>query len=279
MLQYYNHFSYPPDICYHNSRDFHLFEFRHKKQHVHREVQEALGRRTVSKRSFNGRVDTIGLEIKANIWVMICEDRPKLTAINILIHDRLLRTLVHRRVILRLGICSRAVDNTGSIHQPLKNIPLPAKDVVSMIAISSRITEGPDEWLRSVRRPVFFLIELARVPNDLEEHLRDAHRVASWAGTLTFERAAFRIGHVLHVIGAVEILPVPARGEADVDHDAVGAGGLGELEGLGLACSGVFHAGVSQLAEFLHFILGLRVDISSKHTETLSKVNMMFRTL
>jgi len=105
----------------------------------------------------------------------------QLTAINILLHLRCLHTLIHRGIPLRLRVRSRAVNHTRDIHQLLQRIALPSKHVISMITIARPVTERPNERLGSVRRPVGFVVEFRRVPDDLEEHLRHAYWVSIWA--------------------------------------------------------------------------------------------------
>lgn len=104
-------------------------------------------------------------------------NKKKLTPINRLINHRLLHALIHRGIILRLGIRLRTVDDTRRIHQPLQRIAFPPKHVVSMVRVARCVAKAPCEGLAAVGGPVGFVVEFGRVPDDFEEDLRHAHGV------------------------------------------------------------------------------------------------------
>ena len=90
---------------------------------------------------------------------------------------------------------------------------------------------APDKRLAPVFGPQGGVVELARVPADLEEHARDPHGVAGGASSgVVLELGIGRVGprDVAAMVGRVEVDPVPAGGEEDVCQDAGRAGVLGE---------------------------------------------------
>jgi hypothetical protein len=194
--------------------------------------------------------------------------RGKLTAVNVLIHYGLLRALVHGGG--ALGLCAGAVDDTGRVENLLQRVALPAKDVVGVVAVARGVAKRPHERLAAVSGPVGLVVELARVPHGLEEHLRRAHGMAGRARAAALKRAVLRVRHVRHVVGRVEVHAVPARREARVDHDAGRARPRREPQHLGLARPRVVHARVRQLPEAEHLFLGARVDVADEHAEALS---------
>ena len=120
----------------------------------------------------------------------------KLTPVNRLIHHRLLYTLIHRSIILRLGVRLRTVDHTWRVHQPLQRVSFPSKHIVSMVRVARCVAEAPCEGLAAVDGPVGFVVEFGGVPDDFEEDLRHTDGVRRWAGTLRLEGSGLRIGHV-----------------------------------------------------------------------------------
>ena len=58
------------------------------------------------------------------------------------------------------------------VHSSLQSIALPAEDVVSVLAVASRVTRTEDEGLRAVSWPFGFVVESCGVPDDLS-HVND----------------------------------------------------------------------------------------------------------
>lgn len=117
-------------------------------------------------------------------------------SVDILTYNRLLRALVHSGISLRLRISIKEIDNARRIHESLKSISLPAKDVISIGSITSRIAKRPSKRLGSVRGPISLIIESLRIPDDLEQDLGGAYGMASWAWSLALEGSVRGIRHV-----------------------------------------------------------------------------------
>lgn len=108
-----------------------------------------------------------------------------LTAVDFLVNGDLLAALVALRD--GLGLELRAVDVAVGVHGLLESVALPAEHVVTVISISGRVTEGPDEGLAAVGRPVVGVVERACVPDDLVKELGDLDRMGRGAGTAALE--------------------------------------------------------------------------------------------
>jgi len=136
-----------------------------------------------------------------------------------------------------------------TIHGLLEGIIFPAKDVIRMVREARRVATRPDEGLISISevRGVD-VVERARVPDGLQQDLRQTHGVRGGARTARLEGSGLRVSDVVLVVGRVQVLAVPAGGETVVGHDAVGARLRREVDGLGSPGAGVFHAGVGKLA-------------------------------
>lgn len=99
------------------------------------------------------------------------------------------------------------------VHGLLQGVALPAKDVVGVLPEPRVVARAEVEGLRAVRRPVVGVVERRRVPDHLVHELRDAHRVRRRAVPAQAEegrRTARRVRHVRLVVGAVQVLAVPA---------------------------------------------------------------------
>lgn len=72
------------------------------------------------------------------------------------------------------------------------------------------VTHAEDKRLRAVRGPLALVVELPRVPHDLEEQLRNLDRMSGWAWGSRLEGAANGIRDVALVVRAVQVDAVPA---------------------------------------------------------------------
>lgn len=105
-----------------------------------------------------------------------------------------------------------------------------------------------------------------------------------WARAVAFESAAAGVCSVGHVVGAVEVLAVPAAGrisvssdegvadvrwEPNVGHDASGTGLLRHVSSLAGASRCVLEAGECELAELRRLLGGAVAGVADLHTEAL----------
>jgi hypothetical protein len=120
----------------------------------------------------------------------------------------------------RLGLkptTARAHAPLGLIHGLLQAIPLPAKHIVTMLSVARVVARGEVEGLRAVGGPVGLVVELPRVPHDLEHDLRNPDGMRGRAGAAGAGAGEGRgtvgwVGDVRFVVRAVEVLAVPAAG-------------------------------------------------------------------
>lgn len=142
----------------------------------------------------------------------------------------------------------------------------------------SRIAKAIHQRLLPIL-PIIRVIELRRVEHDLVHNLRDTHRMR--ARTLVAgERTARCICHMALVVWAIEILPVPARGEDDGSADAARARLGGQLLGvLGVAGRAVAaHCFVAcreaAVADGFERALGADRRVAGEHAEALRGVSV-----
>lgn len=93
-----------------------------------------------------------------------------------------------------------------------------------MVSIPSGVSKRPHERLAAVRGPIGLVVELARIPDDLEQDLRHALGVAGRTRPAALKGATLWICHVGHVVRGVQVHSVPACREPRVDHDPGGTG-------------------------------------------------------
>ena len=192
---------------------------------------------------------------------------------------------------LRLEL--RAIDVAVCVHGLLQRVVLPPEHVVAVVAVAGAVAKAPHKrLLLRLLRPQRLVVELCRVPDDLEEELRDLDRVRRRARSVVLKRARRRVGDVRHVVGRVEVLAVPAAGQvklssvgcsvyqirgmredirwkADVGHDAGRAGLSGEVKRLAGASHDGLQARVGQLAEALRLLFGAVALLADEHAEAL----------
>jgi len=113
-------------------------------------------------------------------------------AVNVLGHLLALTALVRLADALPLEDTSASI--AVGIHGTLEAVAAPAKDIVTVGTISGIVAIRPHEGLRAVLRPDGRVVELARVPDDLVEQLRDLDGVRGRAGSAALESAGRRIG-------------------------------------------------------------------------------------
>jgi hypothetical protein len=101
------------------------------------------------------------------------------------------------------------VAGAASIEGTLESIAFPTEDVVTMLAKPGCITHRIDEGL-STLGPDVLVVELARVPHDFVHQLREPDGVAGGAGAGRLEATAARVCDVALVVGAVDVLAIPA---------------------------------------------------------------------
>lgn len=132
-----------------------------------------------------------------------------LTSIDIL-PDRL-RLLARRRLGGRLRLQLRAaVVAAAGVQRALQGVPLPPEHVVPVPPVPRAVVHAVHERLAAVLRPQRRVVELPRVPHHFVHHLRQAHGVRRGARGGGLEGAAGGVGDVAFVVGAVEVLAVPA---------------------------------------------------------------------
>ena len=78
------------------------------------------------------------------------------------------------------------------------------------------ITHAEDEWLRTIRRPQRVVIEGSSVPNDLEHQLRKLDWMGRRTWTIILECSGRWVGDMRSMIGAIELLPIPATIEVEL---------------------------------------------------------------
>ena len=117
------------------------------------------------------------------------------------------------------------------LHSMLKRVILPTEHVIAMLSIARagqycqyggfkrvggtilRITVAQDERLRAILRPVFLLVEGAGIPDNFVVNLRDLDGVRRRALSGDGGKAGGAVGgvrNVINMVGAVEVLSVPA---------------------------------------------------------------------
>jgi hypothetical protein len=115
-----------------------------------------------------------------------------LTSIDFLLHDTINCAFVHCNRILRLQCW--AINIARVIKRALQGVVFPAEQVVTVVCVTSAVrqvsgpcavmiglyspvTKTPHKRLRPIARPIIFVVELGRVPNDFVEQLTHAHRM------------------------------------------------------------------------------------------------------
>jgi hypothetical protein len=71
---------------------------------------------------------------------------------------------------------------------------------ISVLTVASSVTLTKGKRLRSIRRPIRFVVESRRVPDDLEHELRELDRVRARALSAVLEGASLWITDVLHAV-------------------------------------------------------------------------------
>lgn len=155
-----------------------------------------------------------------------------------------------------------------SIHGLLERVILPAENVIGMVREPGGVATRPDERLVAVGEVGRVdVVERSRIPDRLEQNLRQTNGVRGGARAAGLEGAALGVGDVVLVVGGVEVLAVPAGREAVVGHDAVGARLGREVDRFGGACGCVLHACVGELAELTRLIAIAVGRIADEHAE------------
>jgi hypothetical protein len=128
--------------------------------------------------------------------------------------ERLDSALVHHSHILRLQRPSilAGLEHAWGIHSALERVALPAEEVIGMRAVALLVTIAQEERVRTVLGP--HGVELSCIPQSLVGYLRHAYGVRgrAWAGRLEclFHRAI----HMRLMVGAIEVLAVPASSKS-----------------------------------------------------------------
>ena len=115
--------------------------------------------------------------------------------------------------LLGLEVLAAGTHAAGSVHGLLEGVALPAEDVVGVLAETGRVAGGEDERLGTVGGPLGLVVEGGGVPDHLVHELGNADGVGGGAGTAQAEEVGGtggRVGDVVLVVGAVEVLAVPA---------------------------------------------------------------------
>lgn len=155
------------------------------------------------------------------------EEGRALTPVDVLGAPSVLLALIRRLHRLRLEL--RAEDVAAGVHGALQGVALPAEHVVAVLAVpgaltsqlriqkshcegnsNALITHAEDERLGAVGGPLALVVELAGIPHNLKEELREFHGVAGRAGSTRLKGAADGIGDVALVVWAVKVDTVPA---------------------------------------------------------------------
>lgn len=92
--------------------------------------------------------------------------------------------------------------------------------------LPSVVAGGQVERLGSICGPLRLVVELSGVPDDLVHELRDSDGVGGRARTSQAQevgRAGRRVGDVVLVVGAVQVLAIPASREENVGSDTSSA--------------------------------------------------------
>jgi len=131
-----------------------------------------------------------------------------------------------------------------------------------------RVIHRPDKRLRSILGPVLLVVELLGVPNNLVHELGHADGVRGRARATALEGASLGVRHVALVVGAVEVLAVPACWETHIGHDAVCAGGLGKIHAFGVSGACILQTRVGYLSVFICLLLGPVRRLADKHAES-----------
>ena len=80
----------------------------------------------------------------------------------------------------------------------------------SEVVHNSRIPLTKHKRLRPISRPQRLIVERRRVPNNLEHQLRQFNRMSRRAGTTVLKRPRRRVADVRRMVGAIEVLAIPA---------------------------------------------------------------------
>ena len=193
-----------------------------------------------------------------------------LTAIDILVDEGLDGALVHVGHGLRLERAPvlAALEHAGRVHGALERVALPAEEVVGVGAVALVVLgEAEHEGVGPAAAP--HAVELGRVPEGLVGDLGGADRMRgrAWPGGL--EGLLGRVVHVRLVVGRVEVLAVPARGEVVHRHDAALAGRGGEVGQLGEAGALVLQADEAQADVALRRPEAVGRRVADGHAEAL----------
>jgi len=133
-------------------------------------------------------------------------------------------------------------------------------------AIALAVIEAPNKRLRAVRGPQRLVVEHGRVPHGLIRHLWHSDGVRGRASSCRDETSLHGAVHVVLVVGTVEVLAVPARGEMVDGHDASRAGVLREVVGLATASVDVPETCITEP----RVLAVLDCGAADSHAETLS---------
>ncbi len=136
---------------------------------------------------------------------------------------------------------------------------------VCSVAALVQIVVAPDEGLRAVRRPQGLVVVVSRVPHGLKGDLRHANGVRGRASTGSDESSFPCVVHVILVVGAIEVLAVPAGGEVMNRHNPSWARLFRELCRLGEPSHDVLQTSVAQTGVGS----GLASRAANSHTEAL----------
>jgi len=196
----------------------------------------------------------------------------KLTAIDVLLDGALNGTLVG--LVDGLGL-EAGGGQAGLVHGALERITLPAKEVITVSAETLVVIEAPDERLRAISGPERLVVESGGVPHGLVGNLGHADGVSGWASTGVDEASLYGVVHMVLVVGAVEILAVPARGEVVDGHDTSWAWLGGEVVGLCASGHDVLKASVAKTGALV-----LAVGwAANSHAETLKELLVLHQTI
>jgi hypothetical protein len=163
----------------------------------------------------------------------------KIFTLGALVHSRLLCALVHIGVALSgqgtAGI-GNPIDIRASVHGTLKRISFPAKHVVSVMPIASRVALREDEGLGAIGGP--HVVEWTSIPGSLEKDHGDPDWVSRGTSATHEDNSHRLIYAALHkcdvalVVGAVEVPSIPAGREEDVGTNTAVTLLLGQLNGV-----------------------------------------------
>jgi hypothetical protein len=176
----------------------------------------------------------------------------KLTAIEVLLDAGLDAALLRGVNGLDLHVLALGTEAARGVHALLELVAPPSEDVIgceivsghstetvsedhTMLSVAGVVTVAEVEWLGAIRGPLSLVVEGSGVPDDLVHQLGDpdgVRRRAVSAQAKEVGGAARGVGDVRPVVGAVEILAVPAGGEVDVGADTTLADILGQMLGI-----------------------------------------------